>query len=138
MTRGRPPLGPEIVEHLQGSPEAKHRMRVILQTLAGDLSVPQACAELDISESRFHEMRGELLQQALEQLEAKPRGRPPDIPSEQEARIRQLQQQVQSLTADLRAGQIREELAIMLPRLAHPPQPAPDAGKKGGRRRRRR
>ena len=121
MTRGRPPLGPEIVEHLQGSPEAKQRMRVILQTLAGDLTVGQACIDLGISESRFHELRNDILQHTLEHLEAKPRGRPPDVPSEQEARIRQLQQQVQSLTADLRAGQIREELAIMLPRLAHPP-----------------
>ena len=133
MTRGRPPLGAEIVDHLEGSPQAKERLRIILRTLSGEMTIPQACQELGIGESRFHEMRGEVLQGVLENLEGKPRGRPPDA-SDSDARVQQLQQQVLALTADLRASQIREELAIMLPRLARKPEDASGREKKDRRK----
>jgi len=133
MTRGRPPLGSQLVERLEGTPQAKDRLRAVLQTLSGEASIPQACQELGIGESRFHEMRSELLQSMLENLEGRPRGRPPsDLGAD--ARVQQLQQQVLALTADLRASQIREELAIMLPRLARKPED-PSGGEKKDRRR---
>ena len=97
------------------------------------MTIPQACSELGIGESRFHEMRSEVLQGVLENLEGKPRGRPPDD-HEVGPRVQELQQQVLELTADLRASQIREELAIMLPRLARRPKPAPGRKKKDRRR----
>ena len=133
MTRGRPPLGSELVERLEGSPQAKDRLRAILRTLSGEITIPQACAELGIGESRFHEMRSEVLQGVLENLEGKPRGRPPDA-SEADARVQALQQHVLELTTDLRASQIREELAIMLPRLARKPEDASGREKKGRRK----
>jgi len=133
MTKGRPPLGSELVERLDGSTQAKDRLRAVLRTLSGEIAIPQACAELGIGESRFHEMRGEVLQGVLENLEGKPRGRPPDNQGA-DARVQELQQQVQALTADLRASQIREELAIMLPRLARKPDDASGGEKKGKRR----
>jgi hypothetical protein len=138
MTRGRPPLGDEIVEHLEGSSQAKHRLRLILRTLAGEVTVQQACAELGVGESRFHEMRTEVLQHTLGDLEPKPIGRPSEEPTQQEALISQLQQEVQELKIDLRAAQIRQELAIALPRLAAIPQDqAAGRGKKDRRRHRR-
>lgn len=137
MTRGRPPLGAEIVDRLEGSPQAKQRLRIILRTLAGEISIPQACAELGIGESRFHEMRTEILQHTLVDLEPRPLGRPPQTASQEEALIAQLQQQVQALKVDLRAAQIRQELAIALPRLSGPPQCPPAGGGKKERQRRR-
>jgi cytochrome P450 len=133
MTRGRPPLGAEIVDRLEGSSQAKDRLRTILRTLSGEMTIPQACQELGIGESRFHEMRGEVLQDVLENLEGKPRGRPPDA-SDSDARVQQLQQQVLALAADLRASQIREELAIMLPRLGRKPEDASGRKKKDRRK----
>ena len=133
MTRGRPPLGAEIVDRLEGSPQAKDRLRTILRTLSGERTIPQACQELGIGESRFHELRGDVLQGVLENLEGKPRGRPPDA-SDSDARVQQLQQQVLALTTDLRASQIREELAIMLPRLARTPENASGRKKKDRRK----
>ena len=134
MARGRPPLGAEIVDRLEGSSQAKCRLRLILRTLAGEMTIPQACQELGIGPSRFHDLRNDILQDMLESLEGRPRGRPPDGGTDRDARVQELQQQVLSLTTDLRASQIREELAIMLPRLARHPQDAAGGGKKGKRR----
>jgi len=77
MQAGRPPLGAELVDRMQGSPQAKKRVQIILQTLAGEMTIPQACEELDIGESRFHDLRKELLQVMVDGAESKPRGRPP-------------------------------------------------------------
>ena len=45
--RGRTPSGPESVEQLPGSDKAKQRVRVILQTMTGELRVQEACAQLE-------------------------------------------------------------------------------------------
>ena len=118
MKTGRPPLGAELVSSLQGSPQAKHRLAVILRTLAGELTIPQACVELGIGESRFHTLRTELLQHAVAELEPQARGRPPT--AQADPRLAQLQQQVLALKTDLQAAQIREELALLLPHVLHP------------------
>ena len=55
--RGRRPAGPEIVEQLPGSAKARLRLRVVLETLAGDLRVQQACQQLGIGPVRFHTLR---------------------------------------------------------------------------------
>ena len=78
MTRmGRKPLATGHVDRLQGSEPAKQRLTVLLETLRGELPVPEACARLGIGESRFHALRGAWLQEALELLEPRPLGRPP-------------------------------------------------------------
>ena len=117
MPAGRPPLGAQLVDLTEGSPEAKKRVQVILQTLSGQMTIPQACLELSIGESRFHELRRELLQCMVQGAEAKPRGRPPA--QQEDARQADLGQQIQALKIDLRAAQIREELATMLPHVLH-------------------
>ena len=46
MTRaGRKPLGPDLVEHLEGSPRAKQRLEVILETIVGRLTVNELRAK---------------------------------------------------------------------------------------------
>lgn len=76
MSRGRPPLGRDIVEHCDADPDTKRRLRLLLQTIAGELSVADACQQLGISQTRFFELRAEMLQGALDSLRPKPRGRP--------------------------------------------------------------
>ena len=74
--KGRKPLATGHVERLSGSELAKLRLTTLLQTLRGELTVPEACARLEIGESRFHALRNQWLQEALELLEPRPLGRP--------------------------------------------------------------
>lgn len=123
MSRGRPPAGPEIVTKTRGSEQAKQRVQIILQTISGELSVAQACATLSISEARFRELRDELIQAAVRELEPKPAGRPAQTPSEEAQRVAMLEAQVQHLKIELRAAQIREEIALVMPHLLQPRDP---------------
>jgi hypothetical protein len=118
MKRGRPPLGPNIVEHFDADPNTKERLQIILQTLAGDLSVTDACTKLDISQARFFELRSTMLQAALHSLEPRPAGRPPAQIDPATQRIQQLEQQNLDLRVHLTAAQLREEIALAMPPLA--------------------
>lgn len=116
-------MGVELVNKVDGSELAKQRLQVILQTISGELSVPQACERLQLSEARFHELRSEWLQAACGTLEPKAAGRPgPQPPDEQELKIQNLERQITELKIDLRATQIREELALLMPEVLEPRQ----------------
>lgn len=117
MSKGRPPLGPELVEHLDGSDPAKLRLKLILQTLSGSKTVLEASAELGVSESRFHELRSEWLQQSLAPLEPKPLGRPRPVMTPEQAQIEELKGLVERLSKELARSQIKEELALSMPQL---------------------
>lgn len=118
--RGRRPAGPAYVEQLQGSPPTKQRLKVILQTLRGDLSLGDACAALAISPQRFHQLRQEASQGALAALEPRPPGRPVQERGSAEARVGELEAQLADLGVQLRAAEAREEIALVLPRAARP------------------
>lgn len=66
----------QLVDALEGSDDAKRRMRAITRAATNDLSVAAAAAEIDVSPQRFHEMRADMLQAGIAALEAKPAGRP--------------------------------------------------------------
>ena len=123
MGRGRPPLGVELVNKVDASELAKQRLQAILQTISGELTVAQACERLHLSEARFHELRSAWLQAACGALEPKAAGRPgPQPPDEQELKIQNLERQITELKIDLRATQIREELALLMPEVLEPRQ----------------
>ena len=113
--RGRIPAGPEYVEHLAGSDQAKERLRVILETMLGKWRVQEACSRLDICEQRFRQLREAVMQAALSSLEDRPAGRPrrPQEPEETAA----LRRQVAELQRQLQAAQVREEIALALPQV---------------------
>ena len=113
--RGRKPLGAEHVTQLAGSETACERLRLIVRALAGELSVPDACAALGIGESRFHQLRQEALQAALAALEPRPAGRPSRPPEPGAARIAELERELRDLRCELQACRIREDLADVLP-----------------------
>jgi hypothetical protein len=115
--RGRKPTGPHLVERLEGSSHAKTRLKVILETLSGKRTIPDACQELGIQESMFHRMRSEVLQTALGRLEPRPLGRPPQSVSSEDQRVAKLEGENLRLEIELKAAEIRRELAENLPRL---------------------
>jgi len=115
MARGRPANSSTIVAHLTGSAQGRQRLNLMLQSLEGQIPIPQAAAKLGVGRSRFCLQRQKMLQAALESLEPKPRGRPPLEISAEQQQIAELQEQVQALKIDLQAAQIREELALLMP-----------------------
>jgi transposase-like protein len=107
-----------LVKNLDGSPRAKKRLGVIIETLSGERSVSSACDELGISEAGFHKLRSRWLKEALESLEPRAVGRPAMETSPQEELTAELQERVALLERELKAAQVREELAVALPYLA--------------------
>jgi hypothetical protein len=129
--RGRTPVGPELAEQLEGSPLARRRVRVILETLAGTTRVKDACGELEVCEQRFETLRTTAIQAGIDALEPKPAGRPPKVPSEAEAEIARLRERIAELEAAGQAALIRAELASALPRLGAnaTKKPSPRSGR---------
>jgi hypothetical protein len=118
--RGRKPTGANLVEHLEGSERAKTRLKVILETISGQRTIPDACNELGIQESMFHRVRSEVLQTALGRLEPRPLGRPPQQLPLYDADHAELEEEILRLRAALKAAEVRRELAENLPRLGRP------------------
>jgi len=116
--RGRKPTGPQLLDRLDGSAHAKTRLRVILESLAGRSTIPEACEELGIQETMFHKLRSEVLQTALNRLEPRPLGRPPQRLTPEDRRAAALEDELRQLRVELKASRIREELAEKLPRLS--------------------
>jgi hypothetical protein len=129
--RGRYPAGPEYVEHLDASSLAKERLQVVLETLAGTCRVQEACARLGVGEVRFHQLRLQALQAAAERLETRPGGRPRQVVTQEAEQVEALQERMAELEVELRAAQVREELALVLP---HVVQEADEPEKKRTRR----
>jgi hypothetical protein len=114
---GRKPLGPALVEHLEGSASAKERLEMILATIAGQVSVVDAAELLGISEAMFYRLRSRALQVSLEDLEPKPIGRPPNVPSAEQLHSAALHSRVGELERELAAQTVRLELAHTMPHL---------------------
>ena len=130
--RGRKPTGTNLLEHLQGSERAKSRLKAILETLCGERSIPEVCEELGIHESMFHRVRSEALQATLESLEPRPLGRPPQQTPPEDLRAAELEGENLRLQMELKASEVRRDLAEKLPRLGKPQSvdPAQEPGKK--------
>jgi len=123
------------VTGLEGSQEAKERLRVVLEVLAGRCRVFEACQQLGISQQRFHQLREEALQGAVSALEARPAGRPRRTAVEEQ--LGDLQAQVQQQEVEKQLAQTREEVALILGK-SEPAESVGEAGteaKKSARRR---
>lgn len=119
--RGRRPVGPEYADKLEGSQAAKERVKVILETMAGRLRLKEACERLGISEQRFHQLREEMMAAAVKALEPGHAGRPAQTPSPAEAQVEALEQKLAEQEVELRAAKARAEIAVILPKVEHPP-----------------
>jgi hypothetical protein len=136
MVRGRRPVGIKLIEHVQGSAAAKLRLQRILETLTGQCTVGEACQLLGIAARRFHILRMQWLQQAVQDLELRPPGRPSHTTHAEDTRALALEAEVQRLRIDLHAARIREEIALAVPHLLQRSGKAKRA--KAGMKRRRR
>lgn len=131
---GRKPTGPQIVERLEGSPSAKQRLKAILETIAGQLTVPEACARLGIGQSRFHDLRNQTLQVTLNTLEPRRLGRPPTRTSPEQGEIDALKAELDRVHRELAVADVQVKLARIHPGLLEGPLPAEEpAGKKNAR-----
>jgi hypothetical protein len=116
---GRPNLGANHVDALSGSPMSKERLRMILLTLSGTLTVQKACARLGVSPARFATLRIEALQAAVDGLEPLPIGRPPR--KQADSATEALSAKVQALEEELRIAETRAEISAILPRSSEQP-----------------
>jgi hypothetical protein len=112
---GRPPIGPSIVDHIDGPDEARKRVKLILEVLGGERSVDEACSELGISPARFYVLQTTMLTAAIEAFAPKPRGRPPQTISPDELRIEALMQRNLELEHELSLARVRGEIAMTMP-----------------------
>jgi transposase len=122
MSGGRPSFGVRHVDSLDASEMEKGRLKAILKTLTGELSVREACRRLSVGESRFHEIRKEVLQAAVDGLRPRRTGRPPAVESEESAEIRRLSRRIEDLEAELQLSWLRSEIAVTMPHLLDRPE----------------
>jgi transposase InsO family protein len=115
--RGRKPAGPEFVERLNGSNDAKQRARVILELIAHLCRVPEACERLGIGEARLDQIRIEGLQALVSALEDKPVGRPAHVPSPAEVENEHLRARIARLETELAVARVQVEVGVGLPRV---------------------
>jgi len=137
--RGRPPLGVSLIDRLAGSEQEKRRLRAVFETMGGELTIPQAASALGIEESRFHEIRREALQAALDALAPGLPGRPPQSPPPPEQQeIVELRAKLARAEAELVAARLQTELLLGAPRIFRSAQPASDQKKNRASKRSRR
>ena len=116
MTRlGRKPTGTKLLDKFTASPQAHDRMRVVLQTLMGETTIPEACTKLGIGEAMFHRIRDQVLRAGLDALEPKPMGRPRTATSASSSVVAALEQENQDLKIELHAAEVRAEIAQSMP-----------------------
>ena len=116
MARGRPVSGVDLIERIDGPRVLRRRVRIVLGTLAGTLTIAQACAELGVGRTRFHALRWQVLAGAMDALKPRPRGRPRVLPDES-PEVRALQARIRDLEIALRTTALRSEIALTMPYL---------------------
>ena len=132
--RGRPPLGASLVEGVDCSDHARERLRLVLETLSGATTVEDACAELGVCASRFHEMRRRFLGEAAALLEPRVPGpaRKTEADMRAQEEIERLRRENEGLRLEAHASRVREELAIAMPGRVRRVGSASRAGGSGG------
>ena len=113
-------MGPSLVGHLDGSERAKQRLQVILETIAGQLTIADACEQLGIGEAMFHRLRTEVLEAGLSCLEPKTVGRPRCTTTHEQQQLSAMAKRIAELETELNISGVREEIAQILPHVSQP------------------
>ena len=114
MARGRPIAGVNLVDHFDAPRAVRRRVRVVLATVAGQLSIADACAQLGVHRTRFHALRAQVLRGALEAVGGRARGRP-RAPREDTTQVRALEARIRELELALHTALLRSEIALTMP-----------------------
>jgi transposase-like protein len=117
MPGGRNPKGPELVEGIDGAPEAKRKLKVILETIAGSKPIAEACEELGIAEAMFHKLRTGWLEESVKLLEPKALGRPPKERMVEVDQLARLEEENARLQRELRASDLKADIARTMPHI---------------------
>lgn len=125
VDRGRPTSVESMVSRIRASASTRERAVVILSNLGGTLPVRAAVRILGVSPTRFWGLRQVALRAVVTALEVRSVGRPPESASCASAEVRRLEREIEKLREDLAFARVREELALLVPRVT----------KKGRRRR---
>lgn len=129
LRAGRPTKGLEHVDSAQGSPEAKRRVKVILEVTSGALAVKDGAARLAISTTRLEQLRAKALQGAVSSIEPGPSGRPRKAASVEVAQVAELRRELDVTAWELEASRVREEIALVWPQLLARRSGPPAGGK---------
>lgn len=111
----RPPLGVAHVDRLEGGRREKERLRAILATITGEMSVEEACTLMGVGETRFADLRRGVLEAALASLEPGVPGRPRKRELVESARVAALERERDELLIGYRAEQVRTQIALVMP-----------------------
>jgi len=114
------------VESLEGTIREKERLRAILETLSGDMTIEEACQILGLRPSRIHELRQQALQGALEALAPGVPGRPPKRGEVVTAELEEVRAENGWLREELELSRARTEIALVFPHLLRDPAPEPE------------
>ena len=139
MKRGRPSKGSKLVDRVEGSDAARERARLIIEVIGGELTVVDACAKLGVGETRFHQLREQFLAEGVKGLEPRLGGRPPKVMSEDQVRVKELEGRVAQLEKELKAAEIKSQIALLMPHLIkdeNEPEPKAKPKRKSARKRR--
>ncbi len=133
-----------IVDRQDGSEAAKARAAAFLRMAAGEATVEETATALGISTQRLHELRERMVAGAVTAAEPQAPGRPRSAgdADPRDARITDLERQVERLRFELECAFLRTELAMAfgdrLPSLKNEPhQPAAATDRRPRRERRR-
>jgi helix-turn-helix protein len=116
MTRGRPTLGADLVDRLDGPRGQRRVLRILLATLAGQVSIAEGCAELGIGRSRLHQLRWRVLEAGFAALGPRPRGRRRQV-AVATPEVSRLQARIRELEVALQTTALRSEIALTMPQL---------------------
>jgi hypothetical protein len=106
-----------VVDAVDGSALARRRLKAVLETISGERTVGEASGELGIGEAAFHKLRRHAIEGAMAGLEPRPPGRPRSEDPGADGRVKELEEEILGLKIELRASQIREELALLMPQV---------------------
>ena len=116
MARGRPIVGADLIERMDGPRGLRRRVRIVLATRSGTLTIAHACAELGVGRTRFHALRWQVLAGAMDAVKPRARGRPRREPAVS-AEVVALQARIRELEIALRTTALRSEIALTMPYL---------------------
>ncbi len=116
MARGRKINVGKLVEGRAGSEEAKRKTALLLEAIAGKLTMAEVAERLGVTEAMAYRLRDQFFEGAIESLEPGQVGRPPARPPVDPEKA-ELEGKVRVLERELEASRIRAELLRWIPEL---------------------
>ena len=133
MRRGRRADLRGLLHGRAGSPEAKRRLELVLETFGSKRTVGEAAQELGLGEAMVHRLRERVLAAGCEALEPRRRGRPKKAREVDELELVRLREENARLRRALKAAEVRAELAVLMPGVVKKKRHRARAGHERGR-----